>query len=169
MSTPALTPPSGKAVESGTDSLTQVLDFIEAHEARRGAASAESFYLSGAHGEDRVELAGQVGAILKQVVAALRKGQAISLVARDHEISTQQAAEILGISRPTVVRLINDGELPAHIPGSERRKLHLADVLAYRDELSSRRNRFIAESSAEYHDAEADDAAELPAKTRKAK
>ena len=47
----------------------------------------------------------------------------------DQEISTQQAAEILGLSRPTVVRLIDEGKLDAHVPGTVRRKLRLAQEL----------------------------------------
>lgn len=66
----------------------------------------------------------------KQVVQALSHGQSISILTRDQEISTQQAAEILGLSRPTVVKLIDSGELTAHVPGAVRRKLRLADVLA---------------------------------------
>lgn len=151
------------------DELAQVLSFIEAHEVRRGKVPAAAFYLSGVEEHDRVELTGQVHAILKQVVAALSKGQSISILTRDQEITTQQAAEILGVSRPTVVRLIEDGELPAHVPGAERRKLLLADVLAYREQLRARRNRFITESSAAYDDAEPDDVAALLAEARKAR
>lgn len=138
------------------DELAQVLSFIEAHEARHGSSLAPAFFLSGASEHDRVELTEQLHAILKQVVRALSRGQSISILTRDQEISTQQAAEILGLSRPTVVKLIDDGELPAHVPGAVRRKLRLADVLAYREELRERRNRFISDSAAAY-DGVADD------------
>ncbi|BBY57795.1 hypothetical protein MSAR_09310 [Mycolicibacterium sarraceniae] len=47
------------------------------------------------------------------------------------------------------------------VPGVIRRKLRLADVLAYREDLHARRNRFISESSAEFADADADEVAEL--------
>lgn len=116
---------------------------------------------------DRVELTDQVHAILKQVVSALSRGQSISILTRDQEISTQQAAEILGLSRPTIVRLIDEGELAAHVPGAVRRKLRLADVLAYREELRTRRNRFNTESSAEYDDEGADEVAALLAEVRR--
>jgi excisionase family DNA binding protein len=161
-------PAAANATGADTETLARLLHFVEAREAKHGSATASPVYLAGADNEDRVELTEEVRSILAQVVTALSKGQAVSVVARDQEISTQQAAEILGISRPTVVRLITDGELPAHIPGSERRKLRLADVLAYRDELYARRNRFIAESSAEYDDAENNEMAELLAKARTA-
>ncbi len=153
---------------SEADELAQVLSFIEAHEARRGATPVTSFYLSGVEEHDRVELTEQVHAILKQVVTALSRGQSISILTRDREITTQQAAELLGLSRPTVVRLIDAGELRAHVPGTERRKLRLADVLAYREELRRRRNQFITESAADYDDADTDEIAALLAEARKA-
>jgi len=64
------------------------------------------------------------------------------------------------------VRLNHEGELAAHVPGAVRRKLRLADVLAYREELRARRNRFITESSAEYDDAD-DDVTALLAQARR--
>jgi excisionase family DNA binding protein len=157
------------AAPTDADELAQVLSFLEAHEARRGVGPAAAFYLSGVEKRDRVELTGQVHAILKQVVAALSRGQSISILTRDQEITTQQAAEVLGVSRPTVVRLIEDGELPAHVPGTERRKLLLADVLAYREQLRARRNRFITKSSAAYEEAEPADTAALLAQARKSR
>ena len=148
--------------------LAQVLSFIEAHEARHGASPAPVFFLSGSGEDDRVELTEQLHAILKQVVQALSRGQSISILTRDQEISTQQAAEILGLSRPTVVKLINDGELTAHVPGAVRRKLRLADVLAYREELRERRNRFITETSAD-DDADVEEVARLLEQARRRK
>jgi excisionase family DNA binding protein len=151
---------------SDADELARVLSFIEAHEARHRASPEPAFFLSGAGDHDRVELTEQLHAILKQVVQALSHGQSISILTRDQEISTQQAAEILGLSRPTVVKLIDEGELSAHVPGAVRRKLRLADVLGYREELRARRNRFITESSAEHDDADTEVVADLLAAAR---
>lgn len=148
------------------DELAEVLSFIEAHEARHGASPEAVFFLSGSGEHDRVELTEQLHAILKRVVQALSHGQSISILTRDQEISTQQAAEILGLSRPTVVKLIDEGQLSAYVPGAVRRKLRLADVLAYREELRARRNRFLTESSAEYDDVNAEEVAELLAEAR---
>lgn len=141
--------------------LAEVLSFLQAHEARYGNAPEPRFFLAAADEHDRVELTEQLHEILTQVVQALTRGQSISILTRDREITTQQAAELLGLSRPTVVRLINDGELDATVPGSVRRKLRLSDVLDYRSQLYARRSRFIDESSEAYDDVDVDDAAEL--------
>lgn len=153
-------------VPAEADDLAKVLSFIEAHETRHGALEP-AFFLSGASEHDRVELTEQLHEILKRVVHALSHGQSISILARDQEITTQQAAEILGLSRPTVVRLIEDGDLQAHVPGTVRRKLRLADVLAYRAQLRDRRNRFITESSAEFEDFDDDEVAEALSAARR--
>lgn len=149
--------------------LAEVSSFLEAHLARRGASPAPAFYLSGADEHDRVELSAPLFGLLKDVIDTLSRGQSVSIVARDREISTQQAAEILGISRPTVVSLIEKGELVASVPGGVRRKLRLADVLAYRDDLYQRRNTFIAESSAGFDEVDEADAAPLLKEARRAR
>lgn len=152
--------------EKETDDLANVLSFIEAREARQGPASGPTLFLSGVEEHERVELTEQLSALLKQIAQALAAGQSISILTRDQEVSTQQAADILGLSRPTVVKLINDGELPAHVPGSVRRKLRLNDVLAYREVLRARRNQFITETSEMYADADEDLVAQLLAEAR---
>jgi len=151
------------------DQLAKVLGFIEAHEARHDSSPEPAYFLTGAGEHDRVKLTDQLHAILKQVVQALNHGQSISILTRDQEISTQQAAAMLGLNRPTVVKLIDEGELSAHVPGAVRRKLRLTDVLAYREELRARRNRFITESSADYDDADAGDIADLLSEARRQK
>ena len=154
-------------IPADANGLANVLSFIEAHEARHRTSPEPAFFLSGASEHDRVELTEQLHEVLKRAAHALSHGQSISILTRDQEISTQQAAEILGLSRPTVVRLIDDGELAAHVPGTVRRKLRLADVLAYREKLHTRRNRFIAESMEEFADADADEVAELLAEAKR--
>ncbi|MGJ3510129.1 excisionase family DNA-binding protein [Enemella sp. A6] len=147
--------------------LDEFLSFIRQHESQGGRAPEASYYLSGAYEGDRVELTEGLYNILKRAAEALRRGQSVNILAVDQEITTQQAAEILGVSRPTVVKLIDDGQLRATVPGTVRRKLRLRDVLKYRDELHERRSDFIAQSSAE-HDDDVDEAeaAELLAEIR---
>lgn len=78
----------------------------------------------------RAEIPGELRRIIEQIAEAMKAGQAVTIVAQSL-LTTQQAADLLGVSRPTVVRLIEAGELPAETPGKRRRMVRLADVLAH--------------------------------------
>lgn len=80
--------------------------------------------------------------------------RSVAIMPADKELTTQQAADILGISRPTVVKLIKDGELPATVPGKVRHKIRLSDLRDCQRRLYERRKAFIAESSEAYADLE---------------
>ncbi|MFK7602342.1 helix-turn-helix domain-containing protein [Deinococcus sp. SM5_A1] len=76
--------------------------------------------------------------LLEDLLGQLAAGRAVQVTALDTETGTQQAAELLGVSRPYLVKLVEAGELP-HRKVGPRRRLHLADVLAYRERLDRTR------------------------------
>ncbi len=78
-----------------------------------------------------VQLTGAVAAVVQQMVTALAGGQAVVVAVPDASLDTQEAADILGVSRPTLVTLLDHGVIPSERPGGHRR-VRLADVLAYR-------------------------------------
>lgn len=72
--------------------------------------------------------------VLRQVVDAMERGASVSVEPIDRQLTTQQAAELLGVSRSTLVRLLDEHELPFERLGESRhRRLRLHDVLAYRN------------------------------------
>ncbi len=96
--------------------------------------------LVGPDGE-RLDLPPEVFEILREVVEALAQGLAITIAPHQMVLSTSEAAEILGVSRPTLVRLLESGQIPFEQPGRHRR-VRLADMLAYRER--ARRQRAAA-------------------------
>jgi excisionase family DNA binding protein len=92
-----------------------------------------------------------------KVVAALNAGKAVTIAPQTVKLTTQQAADLLGVSRPTVVRLITDDALPAERIGN-RHRLLLDDVLAYREQ---RRNRQYEALAATAVDIDAEDDPEV--------
>lgn len=75
---------------------------------------------------------------LIEMLDAVAHGEDATVVRTPREVTTQQAAAVLNVSRPTVVKLIDDGSLPARKVGSHRRIL-LTDLLAYRDQVVAER------------------------------
>ena len=63
-------------------------------------------------------------------------------------LSTQDAADLLGVSRPTVVKLLQSGEIPYTQPGRHRR-IQLEDILDYQHRVRSERRDALAAMSAQ--------------------
>ena len=139
-----------------SEELAPVLSFLEAHGQKHGAASL-SYALVGVGEHERIELPAAVHQVLTQVVTALLAGKAVTVAPRSMTLTTQQAADLLGVSRPTVVRLITDGQLPAERVGN-RHRLLLDNVLAYREAWRQRQYDALAATSVDI-DAEDDPAA----------
>lgn len=80
----------------------------------------------------QVELPEQVYKALLDVVKAMSKRQAIAVVPIEQKLTTQDAADFLGISRPTLIKQLESGAIPYEkLPGSRHRRILLADLLDY--------------------------------------
>jgi excisionase family DNA binding protein len=113
----------------------------------------------------RLDLPDDLYAVLVDVVTALSEGLAISIAPHNTMLTTQEAADLLGISRPTLVRLLTDGEIPYTMRGRHRRVM-LRDIVDYRDRTRRERRQALDQMTA---DAEADglyDVAATPKRTR---
>jgi excisionase family DNA binding protein len=81
---------------------------------------------------ESVELPAELATFLFAMVQAVQNGGEVTVTMSRDLISTQEAAEILGVSRPTVVRLLESGKIPFEKIGSHRR-INKGDVLSYRE------------------------------------
>lgn len=112
-----------------------------------------------------IELPDELYQVLRDVVAALSQGLAISIAPHNTLLTTQEAADLLSISRPTLVRLLVDEEIPHTMRGRHRRVL-LRDVLDYRERTRVERRRTLDGMAAEAEDAGLYEATATPDKTR---
>ena len=88
--------------------------------------------LLGPDGE-QVPLPEEIYQVLVDVVETMRQGKAITLVPHTQRLTTQEAADILGVSRPTLVKLLEEGRISYEQPGRHRRIL-FTDLLAYQEQ-----------------------------------
>lgn len=88
---------------------------------------------------------------LIEMLDAVAHGEDATVVRTPREVTTQQAATLLNVSRPTVVKLIDDGALPARKVGSHRRIL-LTDLLAYRDRIVAERRAILDQMTRDAED-----------------
>jgi excisionase family DNA binding protein len=85
---------------------------------------------------ETLKLAGELRDILAHASRVLSKGQALE--PRYAVLSTQEAADLLGVSRPTLVKLLEAGEIAFTKPGRHRR-VQLKDLLGYQQRIRQRR------------------------------
>lgn len=86
--------------------------------------------------------------LLLQVLRDLAQGKAVSLVTADRELTTQQAADILNVSRPFLIARLERGDIPFHKVGTHRR-VPLPALLEYKSRRDQARRSALAQMTQE--------------------
>ncbi len=82
--------------------------------------------------------------ILRRVVPLLAHGESVAVVPTQTDMTTQEAADFLNMSRPSLVKLLEDGTIPHSKVGTHRR-VRFVDVLAYKKQRSEGRKELLNE------------------------
>lgn len=93
-------------------------------------------------------LPGVTLSLISKILRELGHGKNVVVLAADTEVTTQQAADFLKVSRPYVVKLLEEGKIPYRLVGPRRRVL-LEDLLRYKEQEEAERHRGLDELVAE--------------------
>lgn len=140
--TEAIEQPGAPVVPDETDSE---LAATASRELARASKEAISVRLE--DGTDLL-LPKSVTALLIKIMTEMAKGNAVTLTPIHAELTTQEAANLLNISRPFLIRLLDEGKLPFHKVGTHRR-IKFTDLEAYREMRERERRAALEELAAQ--------------------
>ena len=113
-----------------------------------GDGAAVMVHAAGRTDAAEVELPVEARALLLRILGHMANGDAVTVVPVQAEVTAQQAAEILGVSRPFLIRLIDEGEVACRLVGTHRR-VPLADLLGFKQANKAERRALAADLTAE--------------------
>lgn len=87
--------------------------------------------LFGGEKDEAIALPEDLACVLAGALAEVAAGRRVHVASEDEELTTQEAADLLGVSRPYLVGLLEEGKIPFRRVGTHRR-VRFEDALAYR-------------------------------------
>jgi excisionase family DNA binding protein len=98
--------------------------------------------------EQPLELPAGAVAMLMDVLEAMAAGRGITLIPENAELTTVQAAAFLNVSRPYLIKLLEEKAIPCRLVGKHRR-IRMEDVLAYKARIDGEREEVLDQLTAE--------------------
>ena len=98
--------------------------------------------------EQPIELPAGAVSLLMDILGAMGSGQGITLIPENAELTTVQAADILNVSRPFLIKLLEEGQIPHRKVGRHRRVL-MEDVMNYKQAIDREREAVLDQLAAD--------------------
>lgn len=98
--------------------------------------------------DEVVEIPASAMRLFVHILEEMGQGHTVTVIPIHAELSTQQAADLLNVSRPYLVQLLDNGVIPHRRVGTHRRVL-FEDVMRFKNDIKEKRRKALAELSAE--------------------
>ena len=149
MQTSALKIPSRKTSQEAQEAL-RVLGRLGR---KRAAAPRVEIRPEGSAADVGVAVPREAFELFLEILGQMANGNAVTIMPVHAELTTQQAADLLNVSRPHVVALLEENRIPHRMVGTHRR-IRVADLLEYKSKDDAERNAALEElaSEAQKHD-----------------
>ena len=105
-------------------------------------------HIAGERGQDTVELPAPAAELLVEILENMAAGSPVAVLRNDAELTTQQAADFLNVSRPFFVDLLETGAVPFRKVGTHRR-VRFDDLRAYKETTDDARRKALDELAAD--------------------
>lgn len=125
-----LLPPSEMDADLARTACSKILPFIREQR-------AQTVHLTLADGQESVVLPTGSLSLFSSMLETMAAGHGVMIFPLHAELTTMEAADILNVSRPYLIKLLETGEIPYHMVGTHRR-IRLEEVLKYKAESDRR-------------------------------
>ena len=92
--------------------------------------------------DNNLELPAGAVSLLKDILEAMAAGRGVVIIPENAELTTVEAAEVLNVSRPFLIKLLNEGAIPHRKVGKHRR-VRMEDVMAYKERIDLEREAIL--------------------------
>ena len=134
-------PPSARDAAIARASGQMLSRFVQKHR-------SITLRVTDAEQEQPIELPAGAVALLMDILEAMAAGRGITLIPENAELTTVQAAELLNVSRPYLIRLLEDGTIPYRLVGTHRR-IRMEDVMNYKQRIDAEREQILDDLATE--------------------
>jgi excisionase family DNA binding protein len=91
-----------------------------------------------------IELPAGAVALLMEILTVMSTGRGVTIIPENAELTTVEAADVLNVSRPFLIKLLEEGKIPHRKVGRHRR-IRMEDVMAYKDAIDREREAILDE------------------------
>jgi excisionase family DNA binding protein len=95
-----------------------------------------------------IQLPAGAVALLMNILEAMAAGRGVTIIPENAELTTVQAAEVLNVSRPFLIKLLEEGAIPHRKVGKHRR-VRMEDVMAYKERVDHDREAILDQLAAQ--------------------